>query len=77
MEDNELIRIFSEELRETRNLASAAQQHADASMIEARACWAQVDQLRELVIITRNQVTEEIAYMKLPWWKKMVGASPK
>ncbi|MEX2592995.1 MAG: hypothetical protein WD426_09470 [Anditalea sp.] len=71
--DNELIRIFSEELRETKKLvvetsrmADAATKGADAAMKKADAAW-------ELVIITRNQVQEEIAYLKLPWWKKVFG----
>ena len=64
--DNELIRIFSEELRETkklvaetRRLAGAASKQADAAVRKANAAW-------ELVVITRNQVQEELTYMKLP-----------
>jgi hypothetical protein len=73
--DSELLKIFSEELRETKNLALAAQKHADAAMEQAKASWAQVDQVRELVIIIRNQIQEELAYMKLPWWKKLLGST--
>lgn len=64
--DNELIRIFSEELRETkklvaesRRMADAASKQADAAVRKANAAW-------ELVVITRNQVQEELTYMKLP-----------
>ena len=69
--DSEIIKILSEEVRETRNLvietramAVAAQREADAAMKRADASW-------ELVIITRNQVQEELAYLKLPWWRKV------
>ena len=71
--DNERIRIFSEGLRktkkmvvETRRMADAASQQADAAGQKADAAW-------ELVVITRHQVKEELAYMKLPWWKKIFG----
>jgi hypothetical protein len=43
--------------------ADAAMKKADAAMLKAESAW-------ELVIITRNQVKEEIAYLKLPLWKK-------
>ncbi len=71
--DNELLKILSDELRETRNLVMETRRVADAAEKKTDACWAQVDQLRELVIITRNQVNEELAYLKLPWWKKLFG----
>jgi hypothetical protein len=75
--DKELIRIFSEELRETKKLvvetsrmADAAVKEADAAMKKADAAMLKADAAWELVIITRNQVKEEIAYLKLPLWKK-------
>lgn len=85
--DNELIRIFSEELRETkkmvvetRRMADAAweevatsKKQADAAIKQADAAMRKADAAWELVLITRNQVKEELAYMKLPWWKKISG----
>lgn len=78
--DNELIRIFSEELRETkklvaetRRMADAAMKQAEASTKQADAAMSKADAAWELVVITRNQVKEEIAYLKLPWWKKIFG----
>ena len=76
--DNELIRIFSEELRETKKLvaetkrmADAAAKQADAATKQADAAMSKADAAWELVVITRNQVNEEIAHLKLPWWKKV------
>jgi predicted nucleic acid-binding Zn-ribbon protein len=80
--DSELLKILSEEIRETRNLtietrkqveetkrlADKAEKQADAAMKKADAAW-------ELVVMTRNQIKEELAYMRLPWWKKLVGST--
>ena len=85
--DNERIRIFSEELRktkkmvvETRRMADAAweevatsKKQADAASKQADAAMRKADAAWELVVITRNQVKEELAYMRLPWWKKIFG----
>jgi uncharacterized membrane protein YqiK len=85
--DSDLLKILSEELRETRALARAAEKHADAAMLEAKAAMQEAkaseqqavaavkkaDASWELVIITRNQVKEELAYLRLPWWKKLFG----
>jgi hypothetical protein len=51
--DYELLKTLSEELGETKRLAIAAEKPADAAMRKTDAAW-------ELVIITRNQVQEEI-----------------
>lgn len=78
--DNELLKILSKELRETKNLvvetrkmvietrrsADAAQQTANEAARKADAAWEQV-------IITRNKFEEELRYMRLPWWKKLSG----
>jgi hypothetical protein len=62
----ELFKIVNEDLRETRKLASAAQQLADAAMEEARAAKKQADACWELVIMTRND-------SQRPWWRKLIG----
>jgi hypothetical protein len=49
--------------------AKASERQALAAMKKADASW-------ELVIITRNQVKEELAYLRLPWWKKLLGIAP-
>lgn len=85
--DNELIKIFSEGLRETKKLVvetrrmadamweevATSKKQADAAMKEAGAAMRKADAAWELVVMTRNQIKEEIAYMKLPWWKKIFG----
>ncbi|MEM8564858.1 MAG: hypothetical protein AAGF85_00260 [Bacteroidota bacterium] len=74
--DNDILKILSEKVGETRRLANAAEKKADAAIEQAKASWAQVDQLRELVLISRNEMQENIAYLKylkLPWWKRLFG----
>jgi hypothetical protein len=56
------IKLMREELKEPRTLASAALEESKAAGRKADAAW-------ELVTITRNQVQEEIAYLKKPIWK--------
>lgn len=64
--DNEILKLLSKELRETKilvletcRIADAAEKNAEASMKRADAAW-------ELVVITRNQINR-------PWWKKFFG----
>lgn len=85
MEDNDLLRILSEELREAKALAQEAKRKADACQIDFQECysqvqqnkmliehcWRTVEQNRELIIITRNQVTDQMDYIRLPWWKRL------
>lgn len=71
--DNEILKILSDELRETKNLVLETRRIAEAAEKRVDAALAQVDQLRELVLITRHQVQEELAYLKKPWWKKFLG----
>ena len=85
----ELLKIFSEELRETKNFVLETRRMADASEKKADAAWEEIKQSKkqsvasekkadaawELVIMTRNQIQEELKYLKLPWWKKLVGAN--
>ena len=71
--DNELIRIFSEELRETKKMVAETRRMADAATKQAEAAMSKADAAWKLVVITRNQVKEEIAHLKLPWWKKVLG----
>ena len=80
--DSELLKILSAELRETKNLvletrriADAAEKKADAAWEEAKQSKKQSDAAWELVIMIRNQIREELKYLKLPWWKKLVGAN--
>ena len=80
--DSELLRILSEEIRETRNLTietrkqtEEIRKQVELSKIEAAAAVKKADAAWELVIMTRNQIKEELAYMRLPWWKKLVGAN--
>ncbi|MBC7921233.1 MAG: hypothetical protein H7Z75_09105 [Ferruginibacter sp.] len=65
-ETRPLFKILNEDRRATCNLAAAAMQPAQASMLEAQASYQKAENAWELVIITRNQIT-------CPWWKKLLG----
>ena len=52
-------RVLKEELKETKRIAEAVNNKADAA-------W-------EFIVITRNQVKEELTYLKKPIWKKWFG----
>lgn len=92
--DAEILKILSEELRETRmmvietrSMAEAAQKtaveaiksadaainSAGAAIKSADAAAKRADAAWELVVMTRNQIREELSYMRLPWWKKLSG----
>lgn len=71
--DNDLLKILSEELRETKRLAIAAEKTASSAEETAKAAMKKADAAWELVIITRNQATEELAYLRKPLWKKWFG----
>ena len=58
---------------ETKKVAEAAEKRAADSAQIAQQAKRQADAAWELVVITRNQVQEELRYMKLPWWKKVRG----
>jgi hypothetical protein len=73
MEDD-IPKILSEELRETRRLANAAEKTAVAAEATAREAMGKADAAWEMVMITRNQVKEELDYLKKPLWKKWFGA---
>jgi hypothetical protein len=73
MEDD-IPKILSEELRETRRLANAAEKTAMATEATAREAMGKADAAWEMVMITRNQVKEELDYLKKPLWKKWFGA---
>jgi len=51
--------IMKEEAKETKRMADAAVKKADAA-------W-------EIVLMTRNQIQEELAYLRKPIWKKWFG----
>jgi len=68
--DNDLLKILSEELRETKKLVLETNRLANAAENTARAAEKKADAAWELVVITREQVKEELAYMKRPFWKK-------
>jgi hypothetical protein len=71
--DNELLRILSEELRETKSLVIETRKIAVAAQSTATDAKRHADAAWELVILTRTQVQDELAHLKLPWWKKLFG----
>jgi hypothetical protein len=71
--DNDLLKILSEELMETKKLVIEARRIADAAEATARESMGKADAAWEMVMITRNQVQVELAYLKKPLWKKWFG----
>jgi hypothetical protein len=78
--DDDILKILSEELRETKKLviqatrtADAAEKTAMAAEATAREAMGKADAAWEMVMITRNQVKEELDYLKKPLWKKWFG----
>ena len=71
--DNDLLKILSEEVRETRRLANAAwagveEMRKDNAVFreELKANQKKADAAWELVVMTRNQINR-------PWLKKILG----
>ena len=71
--DSELLKILSDGLRETKMLVIETRRMADETRSMAIDARRKADAAWELVVITRNQVKEELHYLKLPWWKKLSG----
>lgn len=71
--DAEIIKILSEELRETRNMARETRDMALETRRMADAAQRKADAAWEVVIITRNEVKEDLRYLRLPWWRKLSG----
>ena len=67
--DNEILKLLNQEVVETRKLANEAKRQADAAWEGVKELRNQTTQLRELVIITRN----EMLLRTRPWWKKLFG----
>ena len=81
MEDRKIIEILSDLIRETQVETKAIREETAAIKEETVAiktlafeAGRKADAAWELVILTRNQVTEQIADLRKPWWKKLVGA---
>ena len=74
--DSELLKILSEEIRETRNLTIETRKMTDETRQLAREAKKSADAAWELVIITRNQVQEDLRYLWLPWWRKLFAKVP-
>ena len=54
--DNEIIRLISEEIRETKNLTLAVRKEADEVRLLALEAKRQADASWALVILTRNDI---------------------
>ncbi len=73
MSTEKWIEVISEDIRETKRLANAAEKTADAAVKMAEAAMKRADAAWELVMITRNQAQEEMAYLRRPFWKRWFG----
>ena len=75
-----IIKILSEDTRETRALtkqvarqADAAEKNADAAMKHADAAMKQANAAWELIAITRSEWQDWREYLRRPWYKKLLG----
>jgi len=76
MKDEEILRLielFSEEARQTKKLANAAEKTALAAEKTADAAMKRADAAWEIVMITRNQTQDTLDRLNRPWWKKLLG----
>ena len=74
--DNDILKLLNQEVIETKKLANEAKRHADAAWegvkelrLQTTEIRHQTEGIRELVIITRN----EMLLRTRPWWKKLFG----
>lgn len=67
--DNEILKLLNQEVVETRKLANEAKRQADAAWEGVKELKNQTTQLRELVVISKN----EMLLRTRPWWKKLFG----
>lgn len=74
MEDRKIIEILSDLIRETQAETKAIKEETAAIKTLAYEAGRKADAAWELVVLTREQVTEQIADLRKPWWKKLVGA---
>lgn len=75
MEDRKIIETLSDLIRETQAETKAIKEETAATKALAVEAGRKADAAWELVALTRNQVTEELAYLKKPWWKKPAGTA--
>jgi hypothetical protein len=76
MKDEEILRLIellSEEARQTKRLANAAEKTALAAGKTADAAMKRADAAWEIVMITRNQTQDTLDRLNRPWWKKLLG----
>ena len=59
---------ITEDTKVTKQEISVMKEEVKESKRKADAAW-------ELVIMTREQIKEELAYLKKPMWKKWVGSN--
>lgn len=83
MKDEEILRLIellSEEARQTKKLANAAEKTAlaaektaEAAAKTADAAMKRADAAWEIVMINRNQTQDTLDRLNRPWWKKLLG----
>ncbi|MEM8566411.1 MAG: hypothetical protein AAGF85_08110 [Bacteroidota bacterium] len=66
MNDNKLIELLSEEIRETKKLTKAVREETKAIREETKEAKRKADAAWELVVLTRNQMSK-------PFWKRVFG----
>jgi predicted nucleic acid-binding Zn-ribbon protein len=80
MEKENWLDALNDDLRDVRSLTIAVRKETEAIREETKVLREEVKESKrksdaawELVIMTREQIKEEIAYLKKPIWKKWFG----
>ena len=65
--------LHTEQPMQRKKTADAAQRFAIAAESSMAAKASRAEAAWEIVIMTRNQIQEELRLLRLPWWKKLIG----
>ena len=66
---------LSDDVRDIRSLTLAIQDETKVLREEVKESKRKADAAWELVIMTREQIKAELAYLKKPIWKKWFGSN--
>jgi hypothetical protein len=75
MEKENWLDALNDDVRDIRALTVAVRNETEVMKEELKETKRKADAAWELVIMTREQIKEEIAYLKKPIWKKWLGAN--
>ena len=75
MEKENWLDALNDDVRDIRALTLAIQEETKVLREEVKESKRKADAAWELVIMTREQIKEELAYLKKPIWEKWFGTN--